>query len=332
MTFMTKIFAVAVLLSLCSCHRRPLEDPENSVELKILIDVDNIRNVTCGIYNPELPLPDIEPDMMHALLYDDEGRQIVAELYISGKEVNAEGRTVFRSTLQAAPGKYRLLAYNFGTEAAVVENLGSPSTAMARSTVVPDRLSKHYLGKAEGDEQVIYEPEHIMVSSEAVEIPYHTDVHTVEVRASTVVETWYVQIKVDGLQWVTGAQAFLSGMASGNFIAENNRIVDPQATVWFPMVKGTDDGDDVICAIFNTFGHVDDSDNDLSVTFSLNTTDGKTVMHEFDISQLFETENAIKHNWLLLDETIVIEEPEKKGGGFDPAVGDWEEEHRDIII
>ena len=54
-------------------------------------------------------------------------------------------------------------------------------------------------------------------------------------------------------------------------------------------------------------------------------------MRTFDISGLFETENAIRHHWLLLDETIKIDPP-PTGGGFDPKVDDWDEEHHDVII
>ena len=332
LTIAAKLLAVSLVMSLCACHRRPLVDPENSVRLRVKIDTDNIHNVTCDIYNPALPLQDIDPDMMHVLLYDGENSRIVSELYVSGKESGEDGKTVFKSDLHVAPGKYWLLAYNFGTEAAVVSGLGSPATAILHSTQVPERVSKLYHSKANDNEQVIYEPEHLMVASEPVYIPYHDEVYTVEAQASTVVESWYVQIKVDGLQWVTGAQAFLSGMVSANYIAENRRVDNPQVAVWFPMIKSTDKGEDVICAVFNTFGRVEDSENALNITFNLKTVDGKTELREFDISRLFGTENAVKHHWLLLDEVIEIDEPDKKGGGFDPAVDDWEEEHRDIVI
>ncbi len=327
------IAALAVAL-LCGCERRPLVDPADGVRLRLRINVDDIQNVTCDIYNPELPKPDTDPEMMHVLLYDEADSRIVTELYVSDKELNDEGQSVFKSILHVSPGRYWLLAYNFGTEAAVVDDWHTPATAKAHSTMVPERLSKMYVSSKAGEAgSVIYEPEHILVSSELVDIPYHDDVYTVETEATSVVESWYVQIKVDGLQWVSSAQAFLSGMVSANYIAENRRVTDPQVAVWFPMVKSNDKGETVICAVFNTFGRIGDSRNDLSITFNLKTVDGKMQTHQFDISHLFETEDAIKHHWLLLDNKIIIEEPsDVKGGGFDPIVDDWEEEHRDIII
>ena len=327
------LMAVTAVLMLSSCHRRPLVDPENNIRVRVKINVDDIQNVTCDIYNPQIPVPDTDPEMMHFLLYDYESSKIVTETYMVDKGVAEDDRTLFRSILQVAPGRYWLLAYNFGTEAAMVDQWDSPATAIAHSTPVPERLSKMYVSKVGETGPVIYNPEHILVSSEPVEIPYHDDVYTVETEAVSVVESWYVQIRVDGLQWVSSAQAFLSGMASANYIAENRRVESPQVAVYFRMVKSTDKGETVICAVFNTFGHIEDARSDLNVTFSLMTVDGKTQMHQFDISHLFETENAIKHHWLLLDEVIKIDEPsDVKGGGFDPTVGDWEEEHRDIVI
>lgn len=333
-----KMAAALTTLILYGCERRILYDPEYGTRLRVEIDVENIRNVTCDVYNPDIPRPDVEPEMMHVMLYDEEGRHVVTELYVSEKEVNEAGRTVFKSVVNVPPGKYRLLSYNFGTEAAVVEDWHEADKAYVHSSPVPEKLSMMYRkhsSKAPEDEMetVVYEPEHLMVASDELDIPYHSDVYTIETSATTVVETWYIQIRVDGMQYVNGAQAFLSGMVSANYIAADRRVTEPQVTVWFPMLKSTDDGRDVICAVFNTFGRVDGSVNDLRITFGIKTVDGKTMMKEFDISDLFGTENAKLHHWLLLDETIEVEKPEiEGGGGFDPSVGDWEEEEKEIII
>lgn len=100
------------------------------------------------------------------------------------------------------------------------------------------------------------------------------------------------------------------------------------------MQKSDDKGEPVICAIFNTFGHPDGSDNKLEVTFDIITKDGKSVQRSFDISSLFLTDDAVRHHWLLLDETITIDPPTPSGGsgGFEPSVDDWEDEHHDIIL
>ena len=126
-------------------------------------------------------------------------------------------------------------------------------------------------------------------------------------------------------------RAVLSGMVGSNLIATNTRVTEPEAAIWFNLQKSDDKGVPVICTVFDTFGRIDRSTNNLEVTFNIQTTDGKTVVRTFNISDLFETENAIRHHWLLLDETIKIDPPQT-GGGFDPKVDDWDEEHHDVII
>ena len=166
-------------------------------------------------------------------------------------------------------------------------------------------------------------------------MPYHDGVHVIEAEATTVVETWYLQIKVEGLEYVSSAEAFLSGMAGSTGISDS---VDGEEdnTVYFTLRKGDDDGVPVICNIFNTFGRLPDSRNHLKVTFDIRTVDGRNETREFDITDLFSTEAALEHNWLLMEETITIDPPAPpepgEGGGFQPGVDDWEDEDHDIVI
>ena len=84
-------------------------------------------------------------------------------------------------------------------------------------------------------------------------------------------------------------------------------------------------------AFINTFGRIGGSVNDLEVTFDLTRTDGKVFRHTFDISDLFQSDNAVLHQWLLLEETIKIDPP-KTSGGYDPIIGGWDDEHKEIEI
>ena len=96
--------------------------------------------------------------------------------------------------------------------------------------------------------------------------------------------------------------------------------------------KSDDKGKNVICAVFNTFGRIPESDNNFEVTFDLAVKGGTSVRKTFDISNLFLTENAVKHHWLLLEDTIKVEPPKDLGGAFEPKVDDWEDEQKDIVI
>ena len=212
---------------------------------------------------------------------------------------------------------------------------GNYETAVAGSGTVSAQVLNNYSSKAPG-EIVVYEPDHLTVAQLELEtVPYHDGVHVIEAEATTVVETWYLQIKVEGLEYVSSAEAFLSGMAGSTGISDS---VDGEEdnTVYFTLRKGDDDGVPVICNIFNTFGRLPDSRNHLKVTFDIRTVDGRNETREFDITDLFSTEAALEHNWLLMEETITIDPPAPpepgEGGGFQPGVDDWEDEDHDIVI
>ena len=319
---------------LAGCHRRPLEDMDYNTRLKVKINVEAISNVTCDIYNDKIPVPEIQLDVMHAVLFEEGSGQVAAETYLTAKETGEDGKTEFTGDLSVAPGTYSLYAYNFGTEATLIEEPYRWGSVRAYALDVPSRISSTYATRVPAGETITYSPDHLLVGSTPQEtIPYHTGVYTVCVEARPVVESYYLQIKVDGLQYVNSATAVLSGMSSANYITLGDRVDIPTSTVYFGMTKSDDKGVPVICAIFNTFGRPDGSDNNLEVTFDIVTRSGKTLQRTFDISDLFLSENCVRHHWLLLDETITVDPPEPdKGGGFDPKVDDWEDEHHDIIL
>ena len=99
-------------------------------------------------------------------------------------------------------------------------------------------------------------------------------------------------------------------MASGNLLSERRPINEPESVLYFDMEKSDDKGEPVICAVFNTFGRIEDSTNNLSVTFDVITVDGRNETHTFDITALFHTEECRKYHWLLLEERITVGKPE----------------------
>ena len=231
-----------------------------------------------------------------------------------------------------------MLVYDFGTETTVVDNYYTWDECKAYTSEISPALKNSLKSKANNksiDEAlIVYEPDHLVVSSNEDEyVPYHDGMHTIATEAKTVIESYYLQIKVEGLEYVSSAQAILSGMVNSNKISSNTRITEPQATIWFDLEKSDDKGIPVICTVFNTFGRIEDSKNDLLVTFDIKTHDGRVVQHTFDISDLFLSQECMEHHWLLLDQTITIDPPVSTGGGaFVPEVEDWEEEYREVHI
>lgn len=331
--FLLALLCIAVLPG---CNRRPLDDQDFRTKVQVKVNVDAVSNVTCDIYNDKIPLPMIDPEVMRVLFFEEGSGALAAESFISGRSADGDdGKTVFSGEVSIAPGSYRLLAYNFGTETTQVRDPYDWERSEAYTNPVPESISSKFATKVPEGETVVYEPDHLVVARVPDEvIPPHKGVYTIKTECRSVVESYYLQIKVDGLQWVSSATAVLSGLSSGNWISLGQRIDDPRNAVCFSLLKSDDKGEPVVCAIFSTFGRPDGSQNDLEVTFDLRTTDGRTIQKSFDISGLFLTEDCIRHHWLLLDETITIDPPDDPGhgGGFDPSVGDWDDEHHDIDL
>lgn len=322
-----------LMIIVAGCRRRPLEDPDYLTSVRVKVDVSGISNVTCDIYNDKIPVQKIEPSAMHVLFFEKERNVVASENYITDVSVAEDGSRVVSGEVQLAPGAYRMLIYDFGTDETLVRNFYSWDEAEAYTEPVPTVISNRFSTKGEAGPDILSEPEHLVVARDVDrEIPYHEGVYTVYTEARSVVESWYLQIKVDGIEYVSSAQAVISGMVSANLIATDTRVTDPESALWFRLVKSDDKGVPVICAVFNTFGRIEESRNNLEVTFDIAVKDGGNVRKTFDISDLFLTENAVRHHWLLLDETIKVEPPKNAGGAFDPKVDDWDDEHQDIEI
>lgn len=324
---------LSTAFALSGCQRRPLEDPDYNTRVKVQINTRAIMNVTCDIYNEKIPVPEIQLDVMHVIFFQENSDEIACETYLTNYETDESGQKVFYGDISITPGTYRFYAYNFGTETTIIRDQYTWNDVEAYALSVPERISSAYAAKVPSGESVTYCPDHLVVARSPWEvIPYHTGIYIVRAEAKTVVESYYLQIKVDGLEYVSSATAVLSGMSSANYIARGERVDNPQSTIWFSMQKSDDNGEPVICAVFNTFGRPDCSANDLEVTFDLQTRSGK-VQHTFNISDLFLSEECINHHWLLLDETIHIDPPKPDtGGGFEPEVVDWETEHHEILL
>lgn len=332
------VFAICAFLLTTSCERRVLVDMDHRTNIAVKVNIDAIANVTCDIYNEKIAPPVIEPIAMHILFFDRETEKVAAESFISDISYDDSGTRVLTGKISLLPGNYKMLIYDFGTESTIVDNYYNWNECNAYTNEISPVLKKSLASKSDNksieEAFIIYEPDHLVVASNDNEyVPYHEGMHTIEAEAESVVESYYLQIKVEGLEYVSSAQAILSGMVNSNKITSNTKIIEPQATIWFDMEKSDDKGTPVICTIFNTFGRIENSHNELEVTFDIKTHDGRVVQKTFDISDLFSTQECIEHHWLLLDETITIDPPTSTGGGaFAPEVDDWEEENRDIYI
>ena len=343
--------AAVMLLGLVACSRRPLEDPSEYVEIKVKVNIKTVANVMVDIYNKNIPVPDLNTDMMRVLVYDPVTKKLLTQSFISGKSYDEDGSQILTGTLNIAYGNYDILVYNFDTPVTQVMSESDEDAITAYTSEIPAAQKARYSGRTKAGDDTIddlmdldmrYEPDHLLVAREHnVRISPHDKLLVINTEATTVIDSYYIQIHVEGMQYASSAMAVISGLSPSNHIGLNERDEDPAVAVAFDMVKSTDpnlpgENKDVLCAIFNTFGKIPEATSDLIVTFNVIDVAGNLQQFQTSLDQVFKSENAIQHHWLLIEDTWVIDNPlpdvNPTNGGFQPSVDDWEEEHGEIII
>ena len=328
------IWVATLVAVLSGCEFRPLEEPGLRTKINIVVNVDSVKNVTCDIYNEKIPVPEVFPDAMNVIFYDEKEDYAISEFFITGKIQKTDKDCMMYGEVNMMPGTYKMLAYTLATIDTDILNNKSWSHIEAKSKMEDEYVQREYKARMAEDSRnagmVSRMPEHIVVARNEKEmIPYHKGEYTIITEATTVVDSYYLQVKVEGLEYVKGAKAYLSGMASGNLLATNTKVESPEAIIHIPLLKSDDNGVPVVCNVFNTFGRNLEAVNELSVTFDLTTIEGKVISRKFDITDLFHSEACINHHWLLLNETIKVE---ADAGGFKPGVGEWEEENHNVYF
>ncbi len=340
-------FVARVLLltfaTLVACERRPLYDPDEAAILKVRLVTDNINNVTCNIYNPNVEVPKISSEMLRVLIYDPSGTPILSQGFISSKRIDENGYEVISGPLTISKGNYRLLSYNFDLDYTRVEDEESYETIIASTAEVPQHFQNRFGSSVEKLGKMYYAPEHLMVAREPeLVVQPHIIPSAIELDAHTIVDTYYIQIRISGAQNMAqnaNCQAVLTGIAPSNCFGNNIRNYNEPAALYFEMEHNIDpntpegENEDVLCAVFNTFGKVPDQESELVVTLSVLTRDGHKHQKVIDMTPIFQSEDARDRHWLLIDEVWDIPAPiVSGGGGFSPDVDEWEDVEEVIPI
>ena len=338
---------IAILLlaaaSLAACHRRPLEDPSELVQIRVEVNVDAVCNVTNNIYNPHIPVPELTTDMMRVLLYNPRNKNLMSQSFITAKSLNEKGEEVLSGTLNISYGNFDVIVYNFDTPTTQVSSENNENSAVAYTNAVPESVRSTF-SKAGNwyDGPINQQPDHLLVAREHnLRVSPHDSLVVIRTTARTIVDTYYLQVRVEGAKYAESATAVISGLSPSNLFGLDQRTTDPETAVYFTLQKSTDDNiagenKDVLCALFNTFGKIPDAQSELFVRFNIVDIAGNQLEFEFDLNEIFKTEDAIERHWLLIDHTIVIPDPgvnpDKPSGGFQPVVDEWETEHGEIIL
>lgn len=323
----TMCLLMAILLS-AGCHRRPLEEMNDSLYLDLTLDLD--------VLNHPGPLP--TPELMRVVFYD-----AVSGDFVSDDYVLAEG-----GYINAQPGHYNMVVYNFDTESTLIRNDRSQHSIEAYTSEIPNSTRTNLLTKLNSvtkpadyvapgeDELIVYEPDHLLVARKDVEVLHRTGEQIIYAEGESIVDTYYLGVKLRNKGNLASAQALLSGQAKSNkFGFEGGRSNEP-VILYFEMEAGINDrtGEDALQTTFNTFGKLPGEVSRLWLTIVVTNTNGETITWQKDITDEF-LDNPEKYIYIEEDEIVVPDPPTPppgSGGGFHPEVEDWNEEHYDITI
>lgn len=354
---MKKLVNMLVLASLillgASCERRPLVEDAKQISIAVEVNIKAVANVTMGVYNEHIPVPDLKTDMVRVMVYDPISKNLITQAFLSNKDQAADGSEVLSGDIVVAPGTYDFVCYNFDTSTTQVKNENNENEIIAYTPEISEALKARYKSKkskksetkADPEEELInYEPDHLVVAREHNYTIRPEDTYVViNTEASTIVDTYYIQIHVEGMQFASSASAVMTGMSPSNKFGLNERTYDPSSSLYFDLQKSKDDkytgsNKDVLCAVFNTFGKIEDISSDLYVTFNVIDTGGNIQEKEINLDEVFRSKLAKEKHWLLIDEVWEIEDPghhgggESTGGGFNPKVEDWTEQESEVYL
>lgn len=329
------VCAFVAVVGLAACHRRPLVEADGLTEVRVRMVTEGIANVTRDLYNPNLAPQTISSDVVRLLLYTPEGERLLSQGFTTEKVVE-HGVEVLSRRVALDEGDYRLLGYNFDLSDTKVTGENGYATLQAFTDEIPTALYARVGNRAQSRGRIYYEPEHVLVARRPeLHIERSPDLQVVELDAETVVDTYYIQIRVQGMEYLAAKAngvAVLSGLAPSVLLGDGVRNYEEDAAIYFELMKSTDpriegEPNEVLCAHFNTFGKIPDHPSRLQVTLTVLGSDGTKHEKVVDMTPIFEREDALERHWLLIDEVWEIPAPVggEDGGGFQPSVDEWED-------
>ena len=341
------LYSSFFIFLLSACEHRELVDPNTGHYLRIYLD-EEIKNVTCGFYDESLKRPEYNrPYVMRVVLADPESGRIVSERYFQSRGQDERGYYI-DGYITAKAGTYNLLVYNFGSAVTLIRNEQDYYNMQAYTKPV----GSHYLqylhtSRQEIDEKtIVNEPEHLFHDvGEPIVIPMSNKVDTLKnasgdyFTAHSVVKSYYLQLRIKGIEWVKSAASVMSGMAEATVLHGHEQMVTTNPVNLFFTMEYTGkevarDGSSstaLLYTTFSTFGKLPNEQTMLTLNFEFTKKDGTSQVEKIDITSMFDTPMVKDNQWILLEHEIVITPPEGAGtGGMTPGVDKWDNVESDI--
>lgn len=342
------IFLGLVFISslLFSCEHRPLEDPYNGHYVRIYID-EQIKNVTYGFYDESRERPEYKrPNVLRVVLADPVTDEIVTERYFQSSGEDERGYYI-DGYISAEAGHYNLMVYNFDTEKTKIRNEQDFYGMQSYTLPISDKYYQYCptVSKQMNEQSLRYCPNHLFLATcQPIEVPKSIDVDTLRTAdgdfftASSLVLSYYIQVRVRGFEYITSAVSLLSGMAGSATLHDRSMDHTDPVNIFFDMnytdVRRTKDGENnsaILYTTFNTFGKLPEEQNIYNLNFEFMRSDGTSQVETIDITSMFDDPLVVNERWILLEREIEITPP-IGGGGMTPGVDDWGDIWSDIQL
>lgn len=339
-----------LLLLLTSCEHRPLQDYVNAHYIRVYVDED-IKNVTSGFYNEQYDRPEYDrPRVIRVVLADPISGSVIGERYLQNQGVDSMGYYL-DGYIGAPAGRYNMLLYNFGSPRTLIRNEQNYFAMQAYTNQVSDYYLQYLpaVRQMTDEQQIVQQPDHLFHAvQEDIIIKKNELVDTLRdangnyFTAHSLVKSYYIQVKVKGIEWATSAVSLLSGMAGSSFIHQHEGMVELDSVHVLFTLKPTErkrsssDGSTTatLYTTFNTFGKLPEIPSHFTITFEFMKRDGSSQMEVFDITDMFDTPLVKDQQWILVDHEIELTPPEGTpiDGGLTPGVEKWTDIESEILL
>lgn len=341
---MMRKFFLSILFALMfiSCEHRELLDPDYRHYVRIYVD-EEIKNVTCGFFSDNRQRPEYDrPRVMRVVLADPVTNQIVAERYLQTSGTDERGYYI-DGYIAATDGTYNMMVYNFGTVYTSIRSENSYIDARATTSPVSEKYYPYFpTFQEEFDKNAIrYCPDHLfLLNEENISVKKTAGIDTLRnaegdfFTISSAVKSYYLQVKIKGIEYITSAVSLLSGMAGTISLHNAEMNANDPVSVFFDLDYADlvrRDGDQknsaTLYATFNTFGKLPEEKNFYTLNFEFSRSDGTSQVESFDITSMFDEPLVKNQQWILLEKEIEIT-PSFGGsgsGGMTPGVDEWED-------
>ena len=320
----TVLIAALLVMLLPSCKRMPLYNKQTKLELELQLDLDLELELDLDVdVDIELEAASIKiPEYLKTNFFSPSTGDIQYTQF-----VGPEG-----GQLSIGPGRYIMLIYSFGTEYVQIRGENNLNTIEAFTSDITESKLKtlqKFTGATKADDPtIIYAPDHLLVTRQEVEIPeFSGESQTITISSvvQTIVDTYIFEVHtVVGAEYIESAEAFVTNQSRSSFFGKGEISQDP-VTIWFPVGVDRDKG--CLYTVFNTFGKLPGA-SESYLHILVRDTGGNEYTFSVDITDQFEKPD----NHILIEEPVIVPEPESYAGGIAPSVDTWKDEIIDVPI